>query len=121
MNTQINTLPEAISASKAVTEFLVRFGASLGLSTPAKGVSVQPFDPDAPKGMSEQVMQILTVTGKPLMPKDIVNQHQALGWPAPAGGRQKLYEAVSGSLSYLLNRKQLIEKTRKGYVIKENP
>jgi len=72
-----------------------------------------------PHGMSQQVIQILEEAERPLKPKDIVNRHQELGWTAPEGGRKKLYEAVAGSLSYLVNRKKVLERTKKGYSIKE--
>jgi len=71
-----------------------------------------------PPTMSDRVIKIIIDAAKPLKPKDIVNRYQQLGWTEPTGGRTKLYEAVSGSLSYLLNRKRVLQKTKKGYSIK---
>lgn len=99
---------------------MTRLGTSLGLSQPGSVATGQHSANGAvPKGMSARVIQILSESGRPMKPKQIVNKHQELGWPEPKGGRAKLYEAVSGSLSYLLNRKGLLTKTKNGYSIKE--
>lgn len=120
VKTKINTLPEAIEALKEVSDFMARFGASLGLSQPSAVATGQYLTNGAvPKGMSARVIQILSESGRPLKPKHIANKHQELGWPEPKGGRAKLYEAVSGSLSYLLNRKKVLTKGKKGYSIKK--
>ncbi len=119
MKAKISSLPEAVESLIEAAEFLLQLSASLGM--PIKTVTkIKPsVNGKMPHGMSQQIIQILTESEQPLKPKDIVNRHQELGWTAPEGGRPKLYEAVSGSLSYLLNRKGLLTKTKKGYSIKQ--
>jgi hypothetical protein len=119
MKPTISSLPEAVESLNAVTEFLVKLSVSLGVPVKTGDAKIQhSANGKIPRGTSEQVIQILTDSQRPLMPKDIVNRHQDLGWPAPEGGRTKLYEAVAGSLSYLLNRKGILTKSKKGYSIK---
>lgn len=121
VKTEVNSLPEATEALREVTEFLTRLSASLGV--PIKtGTTVQPPSANGkmPQGMSERIIKILTDAGRPMMPREIVNRHQELGWTAPEGGRSKLYEAVSGSLSYLFNRKEVLTRGKKGYSIRSD-
>jgi len=119
VKTKISSLPEATEALNEITEFLNRLTASLGMPIKAGTKTQQSANGRIPHGMSERVIQILTEAGHPMMPKEIVNRHQELGWTAPEGGRAKLYEAVSGSLSYLYNRKEVLTKTKNGYSIRE--
>jgi hypothetical protein len=106
-------LAEAIEAANEVATYLTGLSATLGLSD-SRGVNGT-----VPNTMAERVIKIVSDMGKPLKPKAIVDRYELLGWPAPEGGRQKLYEAVAGSLSYLVNRKKVLEKTKKGYSMME--
>lgn len=65
-----------------------------------------------PAGMSERVVQILNQVDQSMKPKEIVEYYQRLGWDAPKAGRAKLYERISGSLSYLVNRKATFKKQK---------
>jgi hypothetical protein len=116
---KISSLSEAIAAANAVAEYLHDLSATLGLSQMKGAATPQSLNGRIPDSMSDKVMKILSDMGKPMKPKAIVDRYEVLGWEAPEGGRKKLYEAVSGSLSYLLNRKKVLEKTKKGYSIKE--
>jgi hypothetical protein len=106
-------LAEAIEAAKEVADYLSGLSATLGLSA-SGGVNGT-----MPDSMADRVIKIISDMGKPLKPKAIVERYELLGWKVPDGGHKKLYEAVAGSLSYLLNRKKVLEKTKKGYSIKE--
>jgi hypothetical protein len=107
-------LSEAIEAANEVADYLACLSATLGVSAASSGVNGT-----VPDSMADRVIKILSDMGKPMKPKAIVDRYEVLGWKAPEGGRKKLYEAVAGSISYLLNRKKVLEKTRKGYAIKE--
>jgi hypothetical protein len=115
---KISSLSEAIEASNAVAEYLHGLSATLGLAQ-LKDVPASRLNGKVPDSMSNKVLKILSDMGKPMKPTAIVDRYEVLGWEAPQGGRKKLYEAVAGSLSYLLNRKKVLEKTKKGYSIKE--
>ena len=106
-------LAEAIEAANEVANYLSGLSATLGLSD-SRGANGT-----VPDTMADRVIKIISDMGKPLKPKAIVDRYELLGWPVPEGGRQKLYEAVAGSLSYLLNRKKVLEKTKKGYSMME--
>ena len=73
-----------------------------------------------PAGKPERVIQILKQVDQSMKPKEILEYYQRLGWDAPKAGRAKLYEGISGSLSYLLNRKGIL-KNKKGYSITQMP
>jgi hypothetical protein len=107
-------LLEAIEAANEVVDYLSGLSATLGLSEVASG-----DNRTVPASMADRVIKIISDMGKPMKPKAIVDRYELLGWKAPEGGRPKLYEAVAGSLSYLLNRKKVLKKTKKGYAIKE--
>lgn len=100
-----------------VATYLDGLSVTLGMSSPAIGART--FDTAMPDSMSDRVIKIISDARRPLKPKEIVNRYQLLGWTEPEGGRVKLYEAISGSLSYLLNRKRVLEKGKKGYSLKQ--
>ena len=110
-------LVESMETIREVATYLDGLSVTLGISSPAIGART--FESAMPDSMADRVIKIISDGRKPLKPKEIVNRYQLLGWSEPEGGRGKLYEAVSGSLSYLLNRKQVLEKTKKGYSIKQ--
>ena len=111
-------LVEAMDTVREVATYLDGVSITLGISTPVIGART--FGSIAmPDSMSDRVIKIIFDANKPLKPKEIVNRYQLLGWTEPAGGRAKLYEAISGSLSYLLNRKQVLDKTKRGYSIRK--
>ena len=71
--------------------------------------------------MSGKLAAFMQLKGDQSMkPKEILEYYQRLGWDAPKAGRAKLYEGISGSLSYLLNRKGIL-KNKKGYSITQMP
>jgi len=116
---KISSLSEATVAADAVAEYLHNLSATLGFSEMKGAATSQSLNGRIPDSMSGKVMKILSDMGKPMKAKAIADRYEVLGWEAPEGGRKKLYEAVSGSLSYLRNRKKVLEKTKKGYSIKE--
>ena len=120
MKPKIASLPEAIEALAEVTEFFTQFSASLGMPLKTASDRMQhSFNGKMPQGMSQQVIQILTDAEHPLKPKEIVSRHIELGWSQSGMSRSKLYESVAGSLSYLVNRKGVLTRTKKGYSIKQ--
>lgn len=99
-------------------DYLSNLSASLGMSAQTKGANASNSNAE-PTTMIDRVMKIVTDNIRPIKAKNIADKYEALGWTLPEGGRAKLYGAVSGSLSYLLNRKQVLVKTKKGYAVKE--
>lgn len=120
MKTEISSLPEVIESLLENAKFLARLSTSLGVPLQTESVKMQQSsNGKMPQGMSQQVIQILSDANHPLKPKEIVSRHIELGWSPSGMSRSKLYESVAGSLSYLVNRKGVLTRTKKGYSIKE--
>ena len=128
MKPRISSLPQARQriielrdSVNDIVDFLDGLSATLGISgsNEPNDVPHSATNGEVPSSMSERVTKIITDAKKPLMPKDVVRHYQQLDWPAPDGGRAKLYEAISGTIAYLHNRKGVLKKSAKGYSIKE--